>query len=100
MMHESRQHSNLWGKMVLWGDEALATDHIGYYSKNKLINAAPTPGHFHEEYPHHSQAWMYTEEGLNAEFNYDDLEAEYDQKEKSASLSKEDLKSQLDQAHQ
>ena len=22
-MHESRQHSNLWGKMVLWGDEAL-----------------------------------------------------------------------------
>ena len=37
-MHESRQHSNLWGKMVLWGDEALATDHVGYYSKNVLLN--------------------------------------------------------------
>ena len=51
-MHESRQHSNLWGKMVLWGDDALATDHVGYYSKNVLINAEPTVGHFHEEYPH------------------------------------------------
>ena len=30
-MHECRPHSNLWGKHVLWGDEALATDHIGYY---------------------------------------------------------------------
>ena len=51
-MHESRQHSNLWGKMVLWGDDALATDHVGFYSKNVLVNAAPTSGHFHEEYPH------------------------------------------------
>ena len=47
-MHESRQHSNLWGKMVLWGDDALATDHVGFYSKNVLVNAAPTAGHFHE----------------------------------------------------
>ena len=31
-MHECRPHSNLWGKHVLWGDEALATDHIGFYS--------------------------------------------------------------------
>ena len=28
-MHECRTHSNLWGKHVLWGDEALATDHFG-----------------------------------------------------------------------
>ena len=47
-MHESRQHSNLWGKMVLWGDDALKTDHIGYYSKDVLINEAPTAGHYHE----------------------------------------------------
>ena len=47
-MHESRQHSNLWGKMVLWGDDALKTDHIGYYSKSVLINEAPTSGHYHE----------------------------------------------------
>ena len=51
-MHESRQHSNLWGKMVLWHDETLMSDHIGFYSQNRLINEAPTPGHFHEEYPH------------------------------------------------
>jgi len=51
-MHESRQHSNLWGKMVLWGDDALKTDHVGFYSKNVLINAEPTAGHFHEQYPH------------------------------------------------
>ena len=31
-MHECRQHSNLWGKHVLWGDAALATDHFGFYS--------------------------------------------------------------------
>ena len=60
-MHESRTHSNLWGKMVLWGDECLATDHVGYYSKNRLISEAPTSAHFHEEYPHQVQAWMYTE---------------------------------------
>ena len=51
-MHECRQHSNLWGKMVLWGDDALASDHIGYYSKNVLVHAEPTSGHFHESYPH------------------------------------------------
>ena len=47
-MQESRQHSNLWGKMVLWGDDALKTDHIGYYSKDVLINEAPSAGHYHE----------------------------------------------------
>jgi len=25
-MHESRPHSNLWGKMLLYGPTALATD--------------------------------------------------------------------------
>ena len=76
-MHESRQHSNLWGKMVLWGDEALQTDHVGYYSKNRLINEQPTAGHFHEEYPHQIQAWVYDHEYLNTEFNYEDLEKKY-----------------------
>ena len=73
-MHESRQHSNLWGKMVLWGDDALATDHIGYYSKNVLINAEPTAGHYHEQYPHNIGAWMYDETYNNTDFNYSDLE--------------------------
>ena len=78
-MHESRQHSNLWGKMVLWGDEALKTDHVGYYSKNVLINGEPTSGHYHEEYPHMVGAWMYNSEFLNPEFNYEDLESKYAQ---------------------
>ena len=74
-MHESRQHSNLWGKMVLWGDDALKTDHIGYYSKDRLVNEAPTAGHYHEEYPHQIGAWMYDEKYLNEDFNYEDVEA-------------------------
>ena len=51
-MHESRPHSNLWGKQLNYGDEALVSDHIGYYSKNVLLHAAPKSGSFHEEYPH------------------------------------------------
>ena len=39
-MHESRQHSNLWGKHVLWGDKALATDHFGFY---KQVGLHPEP---------------------------------------------------------
>ena len=70
-MHESRQHSNLWGKMVLWQDEALMTDHIGFYSQNQLVNPLPSSGNFHEEYPHHSQAWMYDDLYVNQEFNYE-----------------------------
>ena len=29
-MHENRQHSNLRGKMVLWGDDALAGLTLGH----------------------------------------------------------------------
>ena len=74
-MHESRQHSNLWGKMVLWGDDALASDHVGFYSKNVLLHEAPTAGHFHEQYPHMVGAWMYDNQYMNTDFNYEDLEA-------------------------
>lgn len=63
--------------MVLWGDDALKTDHIGFYSKNVLINAEPTSGHFHEEYPHQVQAWMYEENYMNTDFNYEDIEKKY-----------------------
>ena len=77
-MHESRQHSNLWGKMVLWGDDALATDHVGFYSKNVLLHEAPSAGHFHEQYPHMVGAWMYDNQYMNTDFNYDDLEAQYE----------------------
>ena len=58
-MHECRQHSNLWGKMVLWGDKALETDHIGYYSKNVPLYGNPSQVDFHEEYPHMVSAWVY-----------------------------------------
>ena len=40
-MHESRPHSNLWGKFLIYGPDALATDHIGYYSP-VLVNGEPT----------------------------------------------------------
>ena len=74
-MHESRPHSNLWGKMVLWSDTTLNSDPIGYYSKDVLVTAEPTAGHFHEEYPHQIGAWMYDEHYNNTEFDYNDLES-------------------------
>ena len=46
-MHESRQHSNLWGKMLLYGPTALATDQIGYY-KPVLLHGEPSSVHFNE----------------------------------------------------
>uniref|UniRef100_A0A7S3IJR4 Uncharacterized protein n=1 Tax=Strombidium inclinatum TaxID=197538 RepID=A0A7S3IJR4_9SPIT len=98
-MHESRQYSNLWGKMVLWGDEALEGDHVGFYSKNRLINEAPTAGDFHEEYPHQVQAWMYDHNFMNTDFNYDDVEGGYASKQDATPYAPEDLKSKLDDAH-
>ena len=99
-MHESRQHSNLWGKMVLWGDDALTTDHVGYYSKDVLINAPPSAGHYHEEYPHQVGAWMYNEKYLNEDFNYEDMEAKWSQQQANQSNDSPDvLKKELDEAH-
>ena len=46
-MHESRQHSNLWGKLLIYSQEALQTDHIGYY-KPVLISGEPTSAAFNE----------------------------------------------------
>ena len=82
-MHDCRQHSNLWGKMVLWGDKALATDHFGYY-KPVLVHGEPSKADFTEQYPHMVGAWVYDHQYLNAEFNYNDLESEYLKKEHSS----------------
>ena len=98
-MHESRPHSNLWGKMVLWGDEALKTDHVGFYSKNRLIDGEPTPGDYHEEFPHQVQAWMYDEKYLNTDFDYSDVEGKYQQSQEKSTVSKEELKKKLDSHH-
>jgi hypothetical protein len=46
-MHESRPHSNLWGKNLIYSQEALSTDHIGYY-KPVLLHGEPTTVTFHE----------------------------------------------------
>ena len=75
-MHPSRQHSNLWGKNVLWGDAALATDHFGYY-KPVLVHGEPKDNDFYEQYPHMIGAWIYDHQYLNADFDYADLESEY-----------------------
>lgn len=97
-MHESRQHSNLWGKMLLYGPQALATDHIGYY-KPVLLHGEPTSVHFHEQYPHMVTAWVYDHKYLNEDFNYNDLESEYISKEKKSGQTSDQLKQTLDQAH-
>lgn len=97
-MHESRQHSNLWGKMLLYGPQALATDHIGYY-KPVLLHGEPTSVHFHEQYPHMVTAWVYDHKYLNEDFNYNDLESEYISKEKKSGQTPDQLKQTLDQAH-
>lgn len=98
-MHESRQHSNLWGKVLLYGDTALATDHIGYY-KPVLLHGEPSSVHFHEQYPHMVSAWVYDHKYLSEEFDYNDLEKTYLESEvKQTGGTPEGLKQQLDQAH-
>ena len=76
-MHECRKYSNLWGKMVLWGDEALNTDPFGYYSQNVPVYGAPSEVDYHEEYPHMVTGWLYDHQYLDVEFDYNDLEQQY-----------------------
>ena len=76
-MHACRPHSNLWGKDVIWGDKALMTDHIGYYSKDVPAVAQPTTANYHEEYPHMVSAYVYSHHYLDSEFDYEDLEQKY-----------------------
>lgn len=95
-MHECRSHSNLWGKMVSYGDTALATDHVGFY-KNRGIAPEPTATAFHEEYPHMVTAWIYDHQYLDATFDYTDLESNYLKGSQGGEAS--DAKAQLDQAH-
>lgn len=75
-MHASRQHSNLWGKDLIYGPEALATDHIGYYSP-VLLHGEPSSVHFHEQYPHMVSAWVYDHKYMDESFDYNDLEKKY-----------------------
>ena len=97
-MHECRQHSNLWGKMVLWGDEALMTDHYGYY---KPVGVSPTPNiaDFTEQYPHMVGAWVYDHQYLNQDFDYNDLESEYLKKESRSHTTASEAKASLDSMH-
>lgn len=97
-MHESRPHSNLWGKHLIYGADAIATDQIGYY-KPVLLNGKPSDVHFHEQYPHMVTAWVYDHKYMSEEFNYDDLEKQYLSEQVSQSVSPQSLKEQLDHAH-
>ena len=97
-MHECRTHSNLWGTMVLWGDKALATDHIGFYKPVKLFGE-PSDGNFHEEYPHMVSAWVYDHHYLDTSFNYEDVEAQYLGKSARSGESAIEAKAALDAAH-
>ena len=98
-LHECRPHSNLWGKMVLWHDDALASDHIGYYSKDVLVDALPSAGNFHEEYPHQVQAWMYDDNYVNTDFNYEEMEAKYLKQQHDQPANPSALKKELDGQH-
>ena len=91
-MHASRPHSNLWGKDVLWGDEALMTDHIGYYSKDVKAFGQPTAANYHEEYPHMVSAYVYSHQYLDSEFDYEDLEQKYLAQEAQSSETSAELK--------
>ena len=97
-MHECRQHSNLWGKHVLWGDEALATDHIGFYSGKVKAFGEPSAGNYHEEYPHMVSAWVYDHQYLDTEFNYEDMERKYLASEAASGESASEARARLDQA--
>ena len=91
-MHESRQHSNLWGKMLLYGPTALATDQIGYY-KPVLLHGEPSSVHFHEQYPHMVSGWVYDHKYMNEDFDYNDLEKQYlESEQKSNGSSADSLK--------
>jgi hypothetical protein len=97
-MHDSRQHSNLWGKMLIYNNDALQNDHIGYY-KPVLRSGKPTSVHFHEQYPHMVTPWVYDEKFLNEDFNYDDLEKKYLNNASRSNHQASEVKEQLDQAH-
>lgn len=92
-MHESRQHSNLWGKMIVYNQTALDTDHIGWYQPVS-ITGEPSRVHFHEQYPHMVTAWVYDHQYLNDDFNYEDLEKQYlDSQKANGGATPQDLKS-------
>ena len=97
-MHESRPHSNLWGKNLLFNDTALQTDQIGYY-KPVSVTGEPTSVHFLEQYPHMVTAWVYDHKYLSDDFNYDDLEKKYLDDQTKTTQNIGDLKQQLDEAH-
>ena len=94
-MHECRPHSNLHGKMLLYSDEALSTDYIGYY-KPIPMHGEPTTVHYHEEYPHAVGAWIYNHHYISDDFDYSDTESEYLRNQTGTQAT---IKEQLDQVH-
>lgn len=92
-LHESRPHSNLHGKLLLYNDEQLGTDHIGYYSKERLVTGEPTGAGFYEEYPHMTGSWVYNSMYENESFDYSEPEAN------KTLIDRETAKAQLDDLH-
>ena len=50
-LHVSRPHSNMHQKMIIYSDSQLASDPIGYYSKDRLVTGERLESGFNEEYP-------------------------------------------------
>lgn len=56
----SRPYSNLHGKLLVYGNKALLTDHVGFYSKDRLVTGEQSNYYnFIEEYPHQATGWLY-----------------------------------------
>jgi hypothetical protein len=57
--------------MLLYSNEALMTDHVGWYSKNRLVAGEPSNEYtFHEEYPHMVSGWIYEDLYANEDFDF------------------------------
>ena len=93
-LHQSRPHSPMYGKIPIFSDSQLASDPIGYYSKNLLVSGEPIGSGFHEEYPNASHSWYYEQYFIDPTFDYTYTEDKYKVNE-----SKEDFKKKLDVSH-
>ena len=83
---------------MLWGDAALATDHIGFYSGKVKAFGEPTGANYNEQYPHMVSGWVYDHHYLDADFNYEDMEAKYLASEAQSGETASEGRKRIDQA--
>ena len=92
-LNHTRPYSNLNGKLILYGNDALQSDPIGYY-KQRSVTGKPSGVGFYEEYPDHGHAWVYTSVTDEDLVGMEDDELEYRVDE-----SKDEVRKHLDELH-